>query len=157
SWGRRRTPRCTETHAEPWDVLSSLLLFDGVYFAIELVEGLDHWVCALPIHPEPEQSLPFFINLAQGFQNSPWGRRDRGHLRPQDANRIVDRVNHRRRRAAHPRLARALGAERRFCGRRCNMADLDIRHFRRHWYQVIHHTGVQHLALIIVDAVLIER
>ncbi len=37
------------------------------------------------------------------------------------------------------------------------MADLDIRHFRRHWYQVIRHTGVQHLALIVVDAVLIER
>ena len=76
---------------------------------------------------------------------------------PNGASGVVERVHHRGRRTTGAGLPRALGSEIRFRGRRLHMAANDVRELRRHGYEVVGHVGVQHLPLIVVDALFPKR
>ena len=78
----------------------------------------------------------------------------RGAQRPQ---RVVDGVHDAARRAGGAGFARALGAELAVGGRRDDVADLDVRHLRRHRHEIVGHVAVEQLAALVIEAVLEQR
>ena len=70
--------------------------------------------------------------------------------------RVIDRAHDCGRRANRPGFASPFSAELRSFGKRLDVPDLNIRHFRRHRHHVIGKRAVKQISIIVIDAVFEE-